>query len=140
MADEQGVRFGPYRLTGPVGPLWRHAEEVTVPPKALAVLWELVNRAGAIVTKEELLAKVWTGTVVGDEALTTCVRRLRRALAETTVGPHYIQTVHRVGYRFIGHVVSSQQSVVSSEEETRGLRLETSPLSLQASSLTTRGS
>jgi DNA-binding winged helix-turn-helix (wHTH) protein/predicted ATPase len=122
MADEQGVSFGPYRLTGPVGPLWRHTEEVTIPPKALAVLWELVNRAGAIVTKEELLAAVWTGTVVGDEALTTCMRRLRRALAETADGPHYIQTVHRVGYRFIEKVVSSQQSVVSKEDERQRAR------------------
>lgn len=82
METKHGVSFGPYRLAGPHGPLLRCLQEVAIPPKALAVLWVLVSRAGAVVTKEELLRTVWEGTVVGDEALTSCLRRLRRALHE----------------------------------------------------------
>ena len=75
METTHGVSFGPYRLAGPHGPLLRCSQEVTISPKALAVLWALVRRAGAVVTKEELLSTVWEGTVVGDEALTSCLRR-----------------------------------------------------------------
>ena len=117
MEEGRGIDFGPYRLAGPVGPLWRHTQEVNVPPKAVAVLWELVSRAGEIVTKEELLAKVWTGTVVGDEALTTCLRRLRLALQETAEAPRYIQTVHRIGYRFIAAGQSPKSKVQGQEDE-----------------------
>src|SRR5262245_40602465 len=96
-----GVSFGPYRLGGPRGPLFRKSLVVNLPPKALAVLWELVTRAGQVVTKEELLATVWAGTVVGEETLTAFIGILRRALKDTSAQPRYIATVHRVGYRFI---------------------------------------
>ena len=75
METVHGVSFGPYRLAGPHGPLLRRSLEVTIPPKALAVLWLLVSRASAVVTKEELLSTVWKGTVVGDEAPSSCLRR-----------------------------------------------------------------
>ncbi len=117
MEMTHGVSFGPYRLAGPHGPLLRRSKEVTIPPKALAVLWALVSRAGSVVTKEELLRTVWEGTVVGDEALTSCLRRLRRALHEDAEQPRYIATVHRIGYRFIATVASSQYPVVSRERE-----------------------
>src|SRR5262245_44461092 len=117
MEMTHGVSFGPYRLAGPHGPLLRRSKEVTIPPKALAVLWALVSRAGSVVTKEELLRTVWEGTVVGDEALTSCLRRLRRAVHEDAEQPRYIATVHRIGYRFIATVVSSQHPVVSRERE-----------------------
>ena len=39
------LHFGPYRLEGPQGPLWHHAELVALPPKALAVLWQLARQA-----------------------------------------------------------------------------------------------
>ena len=61
MQTEQGMSFGPYHLVGPRGPLFRKSRVVNLPPKALAVLWELVSRAGQVVTKEELLATVWAG-------------------------------------------------------------------------------
>ena len=111
METAQGVSFGPYRLAGPHGPLLRRSQEVRIPPKALAVLWALVRRAGAVVTKEELLSTVWEGTVVGDEALTSCLRRLRRALHEDAEQPHYIATVHRIGYRFIAPVTPAPPPV-----------------------------
>ena len=98
---------------GPRGPLFRKSLAVNLPPKALAVLWELVTHAGQVVTKEELLATVWAGTVVGEETLTAFIGILRQALRDEAAQPRYITTVHRVGYRFIGKVVSSQHSVVS---------------------------
>jgi DNA-binding winged helix-turn-helix (wHTH) protein/predicted ATPase len=75
----------------------------------VAVLWELVARAGQVVTKEELFTRVWPKTVVGEATLTSFIRLLRRALKDDPRRPRYIATVHRQGYRFIGQVVSSQE-------------------------------
>ena len=82
-------------------------------PKALAVLCCLVDRAGQVVSKEELFQSVWADTVVSDAALTVCVQELRRVLRDDAHKSHYIETVHRRGFRFIGKVVSDQLSVVS---------------------------
>ena len=94
--------------------LWREEEEVRLTPKALAVLMVLLEQAGHVVTKAELLHKAWPGTIVTEAALTVCIRELRQALGDDARTPQYIETVHRRGYRFIGQVVSGQHSVVSS--------------------------
>jgi DNA-binding winged helix-turn-helix (wHTH) protein len=127
MQAEQGVSFGSYHLAGPQGPLVLKSRTVNLPPKALAILWLLVARAGQVVTKEELLATVWADTVVGEETLTTFIGILRRALQDNARQPRYIATVHRVGFRFLEKVVSSQQSAVSREEGTRDWGLGTGP-------------
>jgi len=108
-------RFGPYRLVGPGGPLKRRAQIVHLPPKALAVLWELVSHAGEVVTKEVLLSTVWPDLVVTDGVLTACVRDLRHALADDPKTPRYIATVHRVGYRFMA-TVSGEERAISDPE------------------------
>jgi DNA-binding winged helix-turn-helix (wHTH) protein/predicted ATPase len=84
--------------------LWHHAEVVAVPPKALAVLWQLASRAGQVVRKDVLLDTVWAETAVSEGTLTTCLGLLRRALGEDARQPRYIATVHRVGYRFVAPV------------------------------------
>jgi hypothetical protein len=70
MPPEPTLRFGPYQLAGPHGPLWCDGEVVPRPPKALAVLWRLASQAGQVVTKEALLEAGWAGTVVSEAALT----------------------------------------------------------------------
>src|SRR5262247_3327144 len=106
MPLEQALRFGPYRLAGPHGPLWCGAQVVPLPPKALAVLWQLATQAGQVVTKEALLDAVWAGTMVSEAVLTTCLRTLRQALGEDAQQPRYIATVHRLGYRFVAPVTA----------------------------------
>ena len=124
MQEFQGVSFGPYHLAGPRGPLFRKSLAVNLPPKALAVLWELVSHAGQVVTKEDLLATVWVDTVVGEKTLSAFIGILRQALRDEAAQPRYITTVHRVGYRFIAPlsttppVLSRQLSVVSQNKET----------------------
>ena len=73
-------------------------------PKVFAVLRLLVAQAGQLVTKEALLEAVWPETVVSDAVLTSCIGELRKVLGETAQAPRFIQTVHRRGYRFIGHL------------------------------------
>lgn len=89
------LRFGPYRLEGTNGQLWRHGQLLPLPPKARAVLGGLPTQAGQVVTRETLFATVWAGTVVRDAVLTLCIRARRRALGDDPQQPRYIATVHR---------------------------------------------
>src|SRR5262249_60629093 len=77
--------------------VWQGAQRLTLTPKAFAVLRYLMEHAGRVVTKEELLQAVWAGTVVSDAALTTCMREIRRGLGEAAQAPQHIETVHRRG-------------------------------------------
>ncbi|RYE61246.1 MAG: transcriptional regulator [Hyphomicrobiales bacterium] len=64
----------------------------------------LVAEEGRLVTKKRLLEEVWKGVPVTDEALTQCVRSLRRALGDEAGRPRFIETVPRHGYRFMAPV------------------------------------
>jgi TolB-like protein/DNA-binding winged helix-turn-helix (wHTH) protein/cytochrome c-type biogenesis protein CcmH/NrfG len=71
-------------------------------PKPLEVLLHLLNHAGEVVTKDELLAAVWPGRILSDAGLTSCVARLRAALADDAQS--IIKTVHGYGYRLVAPV------------------------------------
>ena len=108
MPPDLPLHFGSYRLEGPQGPLWHHAELVALPPKALAVLWLLARQAGQVVSKATLLDTVWPETVVSEGTLTNCLSLLRHALGEDAQQPRYIATVHRLGYRFVAPVTPAE--------------------------------
>jgi TolB-like protein len=100
------VRFGRHSFEPATGRLWAGQAEVRLTPKSAAVLGLLVRRAGQPVSKQELFACVWTGTVVSDDALTTCIQELRKALHDDARQPRYIETRHRYGYRFVAPLAS----------------------------------
>jgi TolB-like protein len=112
---EQGVSFGRYRFDLETGCLWSGKREVKLTPKASAVLKALVMHAGQPVCKEELFASVWNGTVVSDDALTSCIQELRRALADKAKQPRFIETRHRRGYQFIARLSKPAAKVTASK-------------------------
>jgi Tol biopolymer transport system component/DNA-binding winged helix-turn-helix (wHTH) protein len=71
-------------------------------PKSFRLLLFLVENAGKTVSKEEILASVWSDTHVTDNALTRAVAQIRKALDDDAKEPKYVETVPTVGYRFIG--------------------------------------
>ncbi len=95
------VSFGHVRFDTRTGELQRNGIVARLTPKAAAVLVALLERAPELITREELLARVWNGKVVGDEALTSCIQELRRALDDNARQPRYLETRHRRGYRLI---------------------------------------
>jgi TolB-like protein/Tfp pilus assembly protein PilF len=101
---EQRVSFGGHQFDFETARLWSGKREVKLTPKASAVLKVLLTHAGQPVRKEELFASVWSGVVVGDDALTSCIQELRRALADNAKQPRFIETRHRRGYRFIARL------------------------------------
>jgi len=64
----------------------------------------LVNEQGRLVAKERFMAEVWAGVPVTDEALTQCIKTLRRQLGDSASSPRFIETVPKHGYRFIAPV------------------------------------
>jgi len=76
----------------------------TLTEKAFQVLVLLVRRRGHLVTKDELIGYVWPNTIVEDNNLEKCVHHVRQFLGKTSEGTHYIETVRKHGYRFVGRV------------------------------------
>jgi TolB-like protein/DNA-binding winged helix-turn-helix (wHTH) protein/Tfp pilus assembly protein PilF len=78
---------------------------VAVEPKVLEVLVYLAQHPGEVLSRENILQGVWTGTFVTDEVLTYSISELRKALEDDAKNPRIIQTIHRKGYRLIAPVV-----------------------------------
>jgi DNA-binding winged helix-turn-helix (wHTH) protein/tetratricopeptide (TPR) repeat protein len=92
-------------VVDPAAHTLRRGEAVlSLRPKSFATLAHLVRRAGELVTKEELLHAIWPDVAVGDAVLKVCIRELREALGDNPKEPRFIETRHRIGYRFVAPV------------------------------------
>jgi DNA-binding winged helix-turn-helix (wHTH) protein/Flp pilus assembly protein TadD len=91
--------FGAYRLDAAKLVLWRDGAIVPLTPKALLLLKALVEQAGEVVPKRELMARVWPDSHVLEANLSVTVAALRKALGSQPDGRPYVQTVPRRGYR-----------------------------------------
>src|SRR3569832_2907006 len=84
--------------------LIRDGAPVELNSRYLDALALLVSERGRLVSKQRFLDEVWRGVPVTDEALTQCVRTLRRQLGDDAGRPRFIETVPKHGYRFIAEV------------------------------------
>jgi TolB-like protein/DNA-binding winged helix-turn-helix (wHTH) protein/Tfp pilus assembly protein PilF len=96
--------FGPFRLDPAQRLLFRETEIVPLTPKAVETLLLLVEKHGQLVTKDELLQRVWADTFVEEGTATRNVSSLRKALGTTPGGGEYIETHSKRGYRFVAEV------------------------------------
>lgn len=115
MGDENRIIFHPFCLDRVNECLWRDSHVIKLRPKAFAVLNQLVGRPGQLITKEELLNRVWPDTFVGDAVLKVAIRQLRDALQDNSRTPEFIETEHRRGYRFIGQIEESEHSATDTQ-------------------------
>jgi TolB-like protein/Tfp pilus assembly protein PilF len=97
-------RFGPFRLDVINQCLWRGEDQISLTPKAFSVLRYLVENAGRLVTQHEMLDALWPNTFVQPGILKTHILDLRNSLEDHSQNPLFIQTVPRLGYRFIAPV------------------------------------
>lgn len=102
--DERRYRFGDFTLDASDRRLMRGGEGVAVNARYLDALVLLVRGRGALVSKDAFMDQVWRGVPVTDEALTQCIRTLRRLLGDDAARPRFIETVPKHGYRFIAAV------------------------------------
>src|SRR5262249_39719162 len=111
---ELALHFGPFCLEA-AKQLWRGDQRIDLRPRSLAMLRYLLERPHQLVTKEELLKRLWPGIYVSSTVVKVCVREIRHALGDEAAKPQFIETVGMKGYRFIGQV-GSQYPVVSRQK------------------------
>jgi pimeloyl-ACP methyl ester carboxylesterase len=105
VAEVVGVyQFGSFKLDGPERRLVRDGMEIPLPHKVFTTLHLLVENAGRLLTREQLVEKVWPDVAVEEGNLNHNISILRKALGEQATGQTFIETVPRVGYRFIASV------------------------------------
>src|SRR4051794_9690576 len=97
-------RFDRFLLDPADRQLRRDDAPVELNARYLDALVLLVREAGKLVPKERFLGEVWRGVPVTDEALTQCIKTLRRQLDDDAANPRFIETVPKHGYRFIAAV------------------------------------
>ncbi|HEY6251473.1 MAG TPA: alpha/beta fold hydrolase [Candidatus Angelobacter sp.] len=109
-------QFGPFQLDPAEHRLLRDGVEISLQLKAFEILCLLVENAGRLIKKEELLGQIWPDTVVEENNLNKNVSLLRKALGESATGQTYIETVPRVGYRFVAVVKEIGPRLVAQAE------------------------
>ena len=109
------LQIGEWFVDRSADELRRGEETARIEPKAMEVLLALAARAGEVVSREALLQSVWPGVVVGDEALTQAIIKLRKALGDHPRAPTYIETIPKRGYRLIVPVTPGNLSPPTTE-------------------------
>lgn len=117
----QAYAFGPFVLDPADRRLLRDGQPVEVSARYFDALALLAAENGRLVTKERFHEEVWRGIPVTDEALTQCIRSLRRALDDDAGAPTYIETVPRHGYRFIAPIEGDPELSASALTPRRSL-------------------
>jgi len=112
------VRFGVFEVDFAKAELRKQGLRVRLQEQPFQVLAALLERPGEVVSREELIRRLWPdGTVVEfDRGLNAAVTRLRQALLDSAESPRYVETVARRGYRFIGTVEKANHRPVDEPE------------------------
>lgn len=111
-------RFDRFTLDVSERMLRRDGAALDVSNRYFDALTLLVSEAGGLVSKDRFMDEVWRGVPVTDEALTQCIRALRRELGDDAARPRFIETVPKHGYRFIANVEGAEARDVADPEMT----------------------
>src|SRR5271155_2002053 len=124
MVDRSGsqansvISFGPFRLYADERLLKKGDETLAVSGRALDILIALVDRAGEVVTRKELILRVWPDATVEEANLRVQINRLRKALGEGREDARYVVNVSGRGYCFVAPVTRSPARHISTPVET----------------------
>jgi len=122
MTLRNGFTLGIWTVHPLEGRLASQEEERRVQPKSMDVLLCLVENAGEVVERDDLLRQVWGERAPSDEPLTRCIGELRRALGDNRSQPEYILTVPKRGYRLlmpVGDLESNQAASQTPSADSR---------------------
>ena len=113
-------RFDRFLLLADNRQLVCDGQPVEVSGRYFDALTLLVREPGRLVSKERFMDEVWRGVPVTDEALTQCIRTLRRLLGDEAGRPRFIETVPKHGYRFIAPVEAGSEKPLPTIQEREG--------------------
>ena len=116
-------QVGEWSVQPAVNRLRRGDQVVRVEPKVMQVLVCLAESGGEVVTREQLIARVWPDVFVTDDVLHRAIRELRRVFGDTPAAPRYIETIRKRGYRLIPESTPAAAGLIADAEPhtTRGL-------------------
>jgi TolB-like protein/DNA-binding winged helix-turn-helix (wHTH) protein/Tfp pilus assembly protein PilF len=105
-------RFGPFEAKPRARDLSKNGTPLRLRGQPFAILELLLNRAGEVVTREEIRQKLWPADTFVDfeHGLNTSIKKLRQALCDSATEPRYIETIPRLGYRFIAPVEATVEA------------------------------
>ncbi|MGR3290932.1 MAG: winged helix-turn-helix domain-containing protein [Paracoccaceae bacterium] len=105
--------FGDFKLDTQRAELWQNGTEIALEPKAYALLCLLLGNHDRLVSRDELIEKVWDGRIVSEAVISTGIKSLRRALGDDGDTQKYIKTIRGRGFRFSAPVRLSSAIVAS---------------------------
>src|SRR5882724_8980136 len=122
------LTFGVFELDPSVGRLLKAGIPVKLPPQPFKVLLLLIDRPGQVVSREEIQRHLWGDSTFVDfeRGINFSINQIRAALCDDAEKPRYVETLPRVGYRFIAPVEQAKPSA-SGMEDSRG-KIENLPL------------
>jgi DNA-binding winged helix-turn-helix (wHTH) protein/Tol biopolymer transport system component len=109
------VRFGAFEVSLDTGELRKHGVRVRLQRRPFHILRALLEKPGQVVSRDELRSRLWSSDTFVDfeSGLNTAINRLRTALGDSAESPIYIETLARVGYRFIAPLIVPAPPVAS---------------------------
>ncbi len=109
------LRFDSFEVDVAARRLLRHGARVRLRHQSFEILLAFLERPGEVVTREDLRLRLWSGDVFVnfEDSLNTAVARLREALGDSADQPRYIETLSRIGYRFLAGVSESHAPTAS---------------------------
>lgn len=110
-------RIDPFILDVDRGLLLESERDIAIEPRAFALLALLVMNNDRMVTKDEIVEKVWHGRIVSDAAIATVIKTTRKVLGDDGVAQKYIRTVRGRGVRFVGTVASILPAMVQDSKD-----------------------
>lgn len=116
--DSNLREFGKFRLDPKKRVLWFENEPVNLPLKEIELLCVLTEQSGQVLTKDEILDRVWGDSFVEESNLSRHIYLLRKTLKEHGESEDLIQTVPRRGYRFTGQVLEAENEAIVVERRT----------------------
>ena len=125
----RAVSFGPFRLLPAQQLLLEGEAPVRLGSRALEILIALVERAGELVSKNELMARVWPDTFVDEGSIKVHVAGLRRALGDGQPGRRYLANVPGRGYRFVAPLTLSEPEERPVQRSPAAVRAHNLPIS-----------
>ncbi|HEX9707327.1 MAG TPA: winged helix-turn-helix domain-containing protein [Steroidobacteraceae bacterium] len=125
VSDEraQVFGFGDFVLDASAHELRRQGARIRLQDQPFQILRLLLEQAGKVVTRDELRQRIWPSSVFVDfdHGLNNAIARLREVLRDEASAPRFIETVPRVGYRFIGAVTAGSETPVAAVPDASGM-------------------
>jgi cholera toxin transcriptional activator len=134
--QKKTLRFAVFEVDLAAGELRKNGTRIRLQEQPFQILVYLLDRAGDVVTREELRQKLWPADtfVDFDHSLNTAVNKLREALGDSASSPRYVETLARRGYRFLAPVQPAESKSAPQDSSPVTAAEAASPLPLRAAS------